>query len=66
MLVLDDAVHPPIAFSAGLPSGIQLLQLPDLHNVREVMAAPDAKGWKEAMDQEMKNPKDYNVYELIL
>jgi len=28
MLILDEAAHPPIAFSAGLPGGIQLSQLP--------------------------------------
>ena len=29
------------------------------------MAAPDAEGWKEAMDQEMKDLKDHDVYELV-
>ena len=29
MPVLDDAAHPPTAFSTELPGGIQLLQLPD-------------------------------------
>ena len=53
MLVLDDAAHLPTAFSAGLPGGIQLLQLPDPRNVREAMAAPDADGWKDAMDRAM-------------
>ena len=65
MLILDEAVHPPIAFSAGLPSGIQLSQLPNPCNVREVMAAPDAEGWRYTMDKEMKNLRDHNVYELV-
>jgi hypothetical protein len=50
MLVLDDEVHPPIAFSTGLPGGIQLSQLPDPRTVHEAMAAPDAEGWRDAMD----------------
>ena len=29
MLVLDHAVHPPVALSVGLPCGIQLSSLPD-------------------------------------
>ena len=65
MLVLDEAAHPPIAFSAGLPGGIQLSRLPDPRNVREAMAAPDAEGWRYAMDKEMKNPRDHDVYELV-
>ena len=43
----------------------QLSQLPDPRNVREVMAAPDADEWKEAMDREMENLKSHNVYELV-
>ena len=65
MLILDEATYPPIAFSAGLPGGIQLSQLPDPRNVREAMAAPDADQWKEAMDLEMENPKLPDVYELV-
>jgi len=34
MLILDEAAHPPIAFSASLPSGIQLSHLPDPRSVR--------------------------------
>jgi len=34
--------------------------------VREVMASPDADGWKDAMDQEIANLKSHNVYELVL
>jgi len=56
---------PPFAFSAGLPGGIQLSQLPDPRNVREAMAAPDADCWKEAMDKEMSNLKSHDVYELV-
>jgi len=33
-LILDEAAHPPIAFSAGLPGGIQLSQLLDPRSVR--------------------------------
>ena len=47
MLVLDDDAHSPIAFSAGLPGGVQLSQLPDPRCVREAMAAPDAEGWRD-------------------
>jgi hypothetical protein len=43
-----------VGFSAGLPGGIQLSQLPDPRNVRDAMAAPDAVGWRDAMDQEME------------
>jgi len=61
MLILDQPKYPPVAFSGGLPGGIQLLQLPDPRNVREAMAAPDADGWKEAM--EMVNLRLYGVYD---
>jgi hypothetical protein len=44
MLTLDDADHPPVALSAGLPGGIQLSSLPDPRNVREAMVAHDADG----------------------
>ena len=55
----------PIAFSAGLPGGIQLSQLPDPRNAREAMAAPDAEGWRDAMDTEMKNLESHDVYDLV-
>ena len=55
----------PAAFSAGLPGGIQLSQLPDPRNVREAMAAPDADGWREAMDREMENLRSHDIYELL-
>ena len=64
MLVLDDDV-PPVAFSAGLPGRIQLLQLPDPWNVHEAMAAPDADGWRDAMNKEMENLRSHDVYELV-
>jgi hypothetical protein len=41
MLIVGDARHPPIAFSAGLHGGIQLSQLPDPRSVREAMASPN-------------------------
>jgi transposase InsO family protein len=65
MLVVDDAGYPPVAFSAGLPGGIQLSQLPDPRNVREALAAQDAEGWREAMNSEMENLKSHDVYELV-
>jgi len=65
MLSLDEAAHPPIAFSASLPGGIQLSQLPDPRSVSEAMAFPGADGWKDAMDQEMANLKSHSVYELV-
>jgi len=56
MLILDQPKYPPVAFSVGLPGGMQLLQLPDPRNVREAMAAPTPTvGRKEAMDREMAN-----------
>ena len=58
MLVLDDDTHSPIAFSASLPGGIQLSQLPDPRSVREAMAAPDVEGWRDAL-------KSHDVYELV-
>ena len=51
-----------VAFSAGLPGGVQLSQLP---TVREAMAAPDSDGWWEAMDREMENLKSHDVYQLV-
>ena len=65
MLTLDGNSHSPIVFSAGLPGGIQLSQLPDLRSVHEAMATPDAEGWKDGMDREMKNFKSHDVYELV-
>ena len=65
MLILDNNSHSPIAFSAGLPDGIQLSQLPDPCSVCKAMAAPDAEGWKDAMDREMKILKSHDVYELV-
>jgi len=65
MLILDEAAHTPIGFSAGLPGGIQLSQLPDPLDVRDAMASPHADGWKDAMDQEMANLKWHDVYELV-
>ena len=43
-----------VAFSAGLPSSIQLSSLLDPHTICKAMAAPNADGWREAMDQEME------------
>ena len=65
MLVIDDDAHAPIVFSAGLPGRIHLSQLPDPRTVREAMAAPDAEGWRDAMDREMQNLKSHDVYELV-
>ena len=48
MLVLDNDAHSPIAFSAGISSGVQLSQLPDPRSVREAMAALGAEGWRDA------------------
>ena len=55
----------PVVFSAGLPGGIQLSQLPDPRSARKAMAAPDADGWKEAMDWEMKNLESHDIYDLV-
>jgi len=63
--MLDEAIHLPIAFSAGLSGGIPLSQLPDPHSTRDATASPDADGWKGAMDQEMVNLKSHDVYELV-
>ena len=65
MLILDEAAHPPIAFSPSLPGGIQLSQLPDPCSTRDATASPDADVWKGAMDQEMANLKSHDVYELV-
>ena len=43
-----------VAFSAGLPSSIQLSSLPDPHTICKAMAVPDADSWREAMDQEIE------------
>ena len=64
MLVMDNEC-PPVAFSVGLPSGIQLAQLPDLQNMHEAMAAPNANQWKDAMGKEMANLKAHDVYKLV-
>ena len=63
--MLDESAHLPIALSAGLPSGIQLLQLPDLRSMRGAMASSDADGWKHAMDQGMANLKAHDLYALV-
>lgn len=47
------------------PGGIQLLSLPEPRNVREAMAVLDADGWRDAMDQNMRNLESNNVYELV-
>ena len=64
MLVIHNN-YPPVVFSAGLPDGIQLVQLPDPQNVHEAMAAPDADKWVVAMGKEMANLKAHDVYELV-
>ena len=64
MLVIHDD-YPPVVFSAGLPDGIQLAQLPDPQNVCEAMAAPDADKWVVAMGKEMANLKAHDIYELV-
>jgi len=64
MLTLEGESH-PVAFSAGLPNGILLSRLPDPRSVREAMAAPDAEGWKDAMDREMENLRSHDVYDLV-
>jgi len=61
----DEAMHLPIAFSAGLPGGIPLSQLPDPCSTRDATSSPDADGWKGAMDQEIANIKSHDVYELV-
>jgi len=63
--MLDEAMHLPIAFSAGLPGGIQLSQLPDPCSTRDATTSPDTDGWMGAMDQEMANLKSHDVYELV-
>jgi len=55
----------PVAFSAGLPNGILLSQLPDPRSEREAMAAPDTVGWRDAMDREMDNLCSHDVYDLV-
>jgi len=46
--MLDEAMHLPIAFSAGLPGGIRLSQLPNPCSTRDATVSPDADGWKGA------------------
>jgi hypothetical protein len=65
LLIIDSAEYPHITFSAGLPGGIHLSELPDPRNVREAMVTHDADGWKEAMNKEMENLKSHDVYELV-
>ena len=65
MLILDEAAHPPIAFSTGLPGGDQLSRLLDPRSVREAMVSSAADGWKDAMDQEMANLKSHDAYKLV-
>lgn len=55
-----------MAFSAHLPSGIELSQVPDPCSVHEAMVASDATGWVDTMDCEMDNLHTHNVYELVL
>ena len=67
LFVVDDGEgidYSPIAFSAGLPGGIHLLQLPDPQSIREALAAPNADGWKAAMDGEMSNLRSHDIYKL--
>jgi hypothetical protein len=54
-----------VAFTAGLPGRIQLMNLPDPWSMCKAMAAPDADGWQEAMDREMENLRSHDVYELV-
>jgi len=54
-----------VAFSAGIPGGIQLSSLPDPRTVHEAMAAPDADGWRVAMDAELENLRSHEVYDLV-
>ena len=35
-------------------------------DVLEAMVAPDANGWKDAIDKEMKNLESHDVYEVVL
>jgi hypothetical protein len=65
MLVLDDGGHSSTAFYAGLLGGMQLSPLPDPCSVREAIAASDAEGWRDTMDQEMDNLRCHDVYELV-
>ena len=55
----------PVAFSAGLPGGIQLSNLPDPHSVCKAMASPDSDNWKVAMNNKMLNLKLHDVYNLV-
>ena len=67
----DDRAEPggvsndSVAFSAGLPGGIRLFDLPDPSSVREALASPDADVWQAAMDREMQNLKSHSVYTLV-
>jgi hypothetical protein len=48
-LVVDDAGYPPVAFSAGLPGGIQLSELPDPRNVHKALLLPGTQLSKDEM-----------------
>ena len=55
-----------VVFSARLPGGIELSQMPGPRSVREAMAASNAAGWVDMMDCEMDNLCTHDVYELVL
>lgn len=59
--VMDD----PVAFSAGLPGGIWLSDLPDPLSIHEALASPDANTGRAVMDHEMQNLRSHNVYQLV-
>ena len=46
--------------------GIRLSSLLDPRNVREVLGAHDADGWKEAIDKEMTTMRYRDIYKLVL
>ena len=54
-----------VAFSARLPGGIELSQMPDPRSVHKAMAASDATGWVDVIDREMDNLCTHDVYELV-
>jgi len=67
LFVIDDGEgvdYSLIAFSAGLPGGIHLSQLPDPWSIHEALASPDTDGWKAAMDREMSNLRSHDIYKL--
>ena len=67
----DDRAEPggvpndSVAFSAGLPGGIRLSDMPDPSSVCDALTSPDADAWQAAMDCEMQNLKSHSVYTLI-